>query len=133
MRLMRHGPYLVEINLVSNLLLSTSATTTSTRSRSTCARASPLPCPRTIAACGTNLTDEFFVAVKEFNLSWDELVTLSRNSLRFAFAPDVVKADCCHAWPSVLTTSPPGRHATGRGARRHGAQLWLHLPALRSL
>ena len=31
------------------------------------------------------MTDEFFVAVKEFNLSWDEVRMMSRNSLAYAF------------------------------------------------
>ena len=94
MRLMRHGPYLVEINLVSNLLLEYVA------------EYGQHPFPEYLrtgipVALSTddrgmwdsNLTDEFFVAVKEFNLSWPELVTLSRNSLLHAFAPDSVKAD----------------------------------------
>jgi len=29
--------------------------------------------------------------VREFNLNWDELVRLSRNSLRYSFAPEPVK------------------------------------------
>ena len=37
------------------------------------------------------MSDEFFVAVKEFNLSWHEIVTLSRNSLRYSFAPEEMK------------------------------------------
>jgi adenosine deaminase CECR1 len=41
----------------------------------------------------SNLTDEFFVAVREFNLSWDELVGLSRNSLSYSFAPAPLKAE----------------------------------------
>ncbi|MEM9397905.1 MAG: hypothetical protein AAF991_10510, partial [Pseudomonadota bacterium] len=36
----------------------------------------------------SNITDEFFVAVKEFNLSWPELVKLSNNSLAYSFAPE---------------------------------------------
>ena len=39
----------------------------------------------------SNLTDEFFVAVREFNLSWNELVKLSRNSLQYAFAPEPLR------------------------------------------
>ena len=29
----------------------------------------------------SNMTDEYFVAVREFNLSWSEIVQLGRNSL----------------------------------------------------
>jgi adenosine deaminase CECR1 len=38
------------------------------------------------------MTDEFYVAVKEFNLSWDEVKTLSRNSLQYAFVQADEKA-----------------------------------------
>ncbi|AOS44301.1 Aminodeoxyfutalosine deaminase [Lacunisphaera limnophila] len=40
----------------------------------------------------SNLTDEYFTAVKHYNLSWDELVQLGRNSLVFSFAQPEVKA-----------------------------------------
>jgi adenosine deaminase CECR1 len=33
----------------------------------------------------SNMTDEYFVAVKEFNLSWEELTQLARNSLKYSF------------------------------------------------
>ena len=50
---MRYGPYLVEINLISNLLLEYVTITHSIPSRNTCASACPSPCRRTTAACGT--------------------------------------------------------------------------------
>ena len=37
------------------------------------------------------MTDEFFVAVTEFNLSWDEIKALSQNSLQYAFVPPQMK------------------------------------------
>lgn len=37
------------------------------------------------------MTDEFYVAVREFNLSWDEVKLLSRNSLTYSFVEDDVK------------------------------------------
>jgi adenosine deaminase CECR1 len=40
----------------------------------------------------SNLTDEYYTAVTTFNLSWDEMVQLGRNSLTFSFAPPDVKA-----------------------------------------
>ena len=90
MRLMRHGPYLVEINLISNLLLNYVSDY------------SEHPFPEYLrtgipVALSTDdrgmwdstMTDEFFVAVKEFNLSWDEIKTLSTNSLQYSFVqPD---------------------------------------------
>ena len=86
MLLMRNGPYLVEINLVSNLLLEYVE------------KYSQHPFPEYLrlgipVALSTddrgmwdsNLTDEYFVAVKEFNLSWEEMVQLGRNSLQYSF------------------------------------------------
>ena len=86
MRLMRHGPYLVETNLISNLLLQYVSDY------------SEHPFPEYLrtgipVALSTDdrgmwdstMTDEFFVAVSEFNLSWDEVKTLSRNSLQYSF------------------------------------------------
>jgi adenosine deaminase CECR1 len=90
MRLMRHGPYLVEINLISNHLLNYINDF------------SQHPFPEYLrtgipVALSTddrgmwesNLSDEFFVAAMEFNLTWDEIKTLSRNSLSHAFVSAV--------------------------------------------
>jgi adenosine deaminase len=89
MVLMRHGPYLVEINLISNLLLEYVR------------QYSQHPFPEYLrlgipVALSTddrgmwdsNLTDEYFVAVREFNLSWEELTQLGRNSLQHAFVEE---------------------------------------------
>ena len=40
----------------------------------------------------SNLTDEYFTAVKTFNLSWGEIVELGRNSLAYSFVQPDVKA-----------------------------------------
>ena len=40
----------------------------------------------------SNLTDEYYTAVTTFNLSWEELIQLGRNSLSFSFAAPAVKA-----------------------------------------
>jgi len=93
MLLMRHGPYMIEINLISNLLLEYVDDY----------HQHPFPeylrtgIPVALSTddrgmWDSNMTDEFFVAVKEFNLSWEELVKLSRNSLYYSFAPEDVKA-----------------------------------------
>ena len=37
------------------------------------------------------MSDEFFVAVKEFNLSWAEIRELLKNSIQFAFVEASVK------------------------------------------
>lgn len=86
MRLMRHGPYLVETNLISNLLLKYVSDY------------SQHPFPEYLrtgipVALSTDdrgmwdsaMTDEFYVAVTEFDLSWEEIKLLSRNSLEHAF------------------------------------------------
>jgi adenosine deaminase CECR1 len=39
----------------------------------------------------STLTDEFYVAATEFNLSWEEIKTLSRNSLEHAFVDEDTK------------------------------------------
>ena len=93
MLLMRHGPYLVEINLISNLLLEYVSDF------------SQHPFPEYLrtgipVALSTDdrgmwdstMTDEFFVAVKEFNLSWTEIKRLSENSLKYAFLDEASKA-----------------------------------------
>ena len=40
----------------------------------------------------SNFTDEYFTAVKTYNLSWSEIVELARNSLSYSFAQPDVKA-----------------------------------------
>lgn len=92
MLLMRNGPYLIEINLISNLLLEYIVDY------------SQHPFPEYLrtdipVALSTDdrgmwdstLTDEFFVAVKAFNLSWAEIQKLNLNSLNFAFADEQTK------------------------------------------
>ncbi|MEM9171691.1 MAG: adenosine deaminase [Pseudomonadota bacterium] len=89
---MRYGPYLIEINLISNLLLEYVVDYTQ----------HPFPeylrvgIPVALSTddrgmWDSTLTDEFFVAVKEYNLTWDEVVLLSRNSLDYAFVEAPVK------------------------------------------
>ena len=89
MRLMRHGPYMVEINLISNMLLEY-ITDYSQHPFPEYLRTG-IPVALSTDDRGmwdSTMTDEFFVAVKEFNLSWEEIKTLSRNSLRYAFVDE---------------------------------------------
>jgi adenosine deaminase CECR1 len=89
---MRNGPYMVEINLISNLLLEYVN------------NYSQHPFPEYLrtgvpVALSTddrgmwdsNMSDEFYVAVKEFNLSWEEIVKLGRNSLYYSFLDEPTK------------------------------------------
>jgi adenosine deaminase CECR1 len=92
MRLMRHGPYLVEINLISNLLLGY-VTDYSQHPFPEYLRTG-IPVALSTDDRGmwdSTMTDEFFVAVTEFNLSWEEVKLLSRNSLAYAFAEAEIK------------------------------------------
>ncbi len=86
MLLMRNGPYLVEINLISNLRLEYVQDYAQ----------HPFPeylrfgIPVALSTddrgmWDSNMTDEYLVAVKEFNVSWDELVSMGRNSLQHGF------------------------------------------------
>jgi adenosine deaminase CECR1 len=38
------------------------------------------------------MTDEYLTAVTEFNLTWEELVTMGRNSLKWSFTDPALKA-----------------------------------------
>lgn len=93
MRLMQHGPYLVEINLVSNLLLEYVGDYDEHPFPEYLRTGVPVALSTDDRGMwDSNITDEFFVAVREFNLSWHELLLLSRNSLRYSFLEDSEKA-----------------------------------------
>jgi len=92
MLLMRNGQAMVEINLVSNLLLEYINDY------------SQHPFPEYLrtgipVALSTDdrgmwdstMTDEYYVALKQFNLSWQELVKLGENSLRYSFVDEATK------------------------------------------
>jgi adenosine deaminase CECR1 len=92
MVLMRNGPYLVEINLISNLLLEY----VSDYSQHPFPEYLRVGIPVALSTddrgmWDSNMSDEFYVAVKEFNLSWEEIVKLGRNSLSYSFLDDHTK------------------------------------------
>lgn len=92
MLLMRNNKYLVEINLISNLLLN--YVSDYTKHPFPEYLRTDIPVALSTDDRGmwlSNMTDEFFVAVKEFNLSWDEILYLSRNSLQHGFMQEAVK------------------------------------------
>jgi adenosine deaminase CECR1 len=114
MLLMRNGPYMVEINLVSNLLLE----------YVTDYKQHPFPeylrtgIPVALSTddrgmWDSNMTDEFFVAVKEFNLSWDEVVLLGRNSLKFSFVEPAVKEKLLADYEKRVTAFADGFRKKG--------------------
>ncbi len=50
----------------------------------------------------SNLTDEYYTAVTTFNLSWDELIAMGRNSLTYSFAQPEVKAKLLADYDSAV-------------------------------
>jgi adenosine deaminase CECR1 len=125
MRLMRHGPYLVETNLISNLLLGYIQDY------------SQHPFPEYLrtgvpVALSTDdrgmwdstLTDEFFVATTEYNLSWDEIKLLSRNSLSHAFVPPAVKQTLLEKYDARIAQFE-------RRMRKSGVEILDAMPATR--
>ncbi len=93
MQLMRNNRHLVEINLVSNHLLGYVPDPD--------LHPFPIYLRQGIPCClntddrgmwDSNMTDEYFVAVKRFNLSWRELTRLGRDSYAHAFVTDTERA-----------------------------------------
>ena len=92
MLLMRHGPYLVEINLISNLLLEYVSDYSEHPFPEYLRTGIPVALSSDDRGMWeSTMTDEFYVAATEFRLSWDEIKLLSRNSLEHAFVPDELK------------------------------------------
>jgi adenosine deaminase CECR1 len=92
--LLRQGRTLIEMNLVSNKLLEY----VSSYEQHPFAEYLRLGIPVCLntddaGSWDSNLTDEYFTAVREFNLSWDEVAQVGRNSLQYSFAPAALKAD----------------------------------------
>ncbi|MCF2949783.1 adenosine deaminase [Paraglaciecola aquimarina] len=90
--LMRHNKYLIEINLISNLLLEY----VEDYSQHPFPEYLRLGIPVALSTddrgmWDSNMTDEYFTAVTNFNLSWQELVKLGENSLSYSFLDDKTK------------------------------------------
>mgnify|MGYP003384672461 CR=1 FL=1 len=89
---MQHGPYLVEINLISNLLLEYVKDYSEHPFPEYLRTGIPVALSTDDRGMwDSNMTDEYFVAVREFNLSWEEIVQLGRNSLQHSFVEAPVK------------------------------------------
>ncbi|MDH5456317.1 MAG: adenosine deaminase [Gammaproteobacteria bacterium] len=89
MLLMRHGPYLVEINLISNLLLEYVSNYTEHPFPEYLRTGIPVALSTDDRGMWeSTMTDEFYVAATEFRLSWEEIKTLGRNSLEHAFVSE---------------------------------------------
>ena len=84
---------LVEVNLISNLLLEYTPDLAKHPFPEYLRTGVPV-CLNTDdrGMWDSTLTDEYFTAVKTFNLSWGEIVELGRNSLAYSFVQPAVKA-----------------------------------------
>jgi adenosine deaminase CECR1 len=84
---------LIEINLISNRLLEYTPDLTKHPFPELLRTGVPV-CLNTDdrGMWDSNLTDEYYTAVTTYNLSWDEIVQLGRDSLAYSFAQPVVKA-----------------------------------------
>ena len=92
MVLMQNGRVMVEINLISNLFLEYVKDYSQHPFPEYLRTGIPVALSTDDRGMwDSNMTDEFFVAVKEFNLSWEEMVQMGRNSLKFAFVQEPVK------------------------------------------
>ena len=92
MLLMRHGPYLVEINLISNLLLEYVNDYSEHPFPEYLRTGIPVALSSDDRGMwDSTMTDEFYVAATEFRLSWEEIKTLGRNSLEHAFVSEESK------------------------------------------
>jgi adenosine deaminase CECR1 len=50
----------------------------------------------------SNMTDEYFVATKHFNLSWDEMLLMAGNSIKFSFLPESEKTRLLDAYQARI-------------------------------
>ena len=96
---MRHGPYLIEINLISNLLLEYVKDFTEHPFAEYLRTGIPVALSTDDRGMwDSTLTDEFYLAVTRFNLSWQELLALHRNSLQYAFIAEPAKRALIEHW-----------------------------------
>lgn len=90
--LMRNNRYLIETSLVSNQLLGYTPDL-ATHPFPEYLRLGIPVCLNTDdrGAWDSNIVDEYFLAVTNYNLSWTEVVALGRNSLAYSFAEPALK------------------------------------------
>lgn len=89
---MRDGRQLVEINLVSNRLLEYFPDLDQHPFPEYLRTGVPV-CLNTDdpGVWDSNLTDEYFTAIRHFDLTWPEIRRMGRDSLQYSFAPEEVK------------------------------------------
>ncbi len=91
MMLMRTGRFFVEINLISNELLGYVDSISEHPFPVYLRQGIPVGLSTDDRGMwDSNVTDEYYVAVTNFNLSWEEIVKMGKYTLKFSFAqPDV--------------------------------------------
>ena len=125
MRLMRHGPYLVEINLISNLLLNYISSYAEHPFPEYLRTGIPVALSTDDRGMwDSTMSDEFYVAVTEYNLSWDEIRTLSRNSLQYSFAEPATKQRLLRDFDARMA-------AFERSMRKYGLERLAPMPPTR--
>ncbi len=103
MLLLRGGRFLVEVSLVSNQLLGY----VPDLSRHPFPEYLRLGIPVCLntddrGVFDSNMTDEYTLAVKHFDLSWAEVVAIGRNSLEFSFAEPELKRELIRRYASAV-------------------------------
>lgn len=105
MLMMRNGPYLVEINLVSNRLLEYFPNLDEHPFPEFLRLGIPV-CLNTDdqGIWDSNITDEYMEAVRHFNVTWEELVRMGRASLEHSFADPQTKRRLIESYERSLAT-----------------------------
>jgi adenosine deaminase CECR1 len=105
MLLMRHSKYLVEINLVSNKLLEYTKDLQKHPFPEYLRTGIPV-CLNTDdrGSWDSQMTDEYYHAVREFRLTWEEIKSLGRMSLEFSFAPAALKQQMLDSYERDLAS-----------------------------
>ncbi|HBY63829.1 MAG TPA: adenosine deaminase [Solibacterales bacterium] len=121
--LLRGGRYLVEIQLISNRLLEYTPDLNEHPFPEYLRTGIPV-CLNTDdpGPWDSNLTDEYFTAVTHFNLAWDEIVTLGRNSLSYSFAPEDLKKRLLAEYESAVRAFENRFDTNGWAETLKGAQ-----------
>ncbi len=102
--LMRNSQYLIEINLLSNALLGYVPSLAS-HPFSEYLRLGVPVCLNTDdrTAWDSNLTDEYYAALTNFNLTWEEVVELGKNSLEHSFVESNTRAKLLKEYHTAIS------------------------------
>ncbi len=105
MMLMRTGRFFVEINLISNELLGYVDSIAEHPFPIYLRQGIPVGLSTDDRGMwDSNMTDEFYVAVTQFNLSWEEIMKIGKYSLKFSFAQTDVKKKLLEEYRKKMET-----------------------------